>query len=284
MAVSATTVNFGAGETTKTASVAVKGDTAMEPGEIYYVRLSAPTGATIFDSSGLGRIVNDDTAWLAVDDVTVAEGDSGTKVANFTISRSGAVAASSSIKWSTADGTATAASDYVAVGLTTVTFAPGETTKTASVTIKGDTVVESNEVLNVRLSSAVAAVIADASGIVRITNDDSASLSVNDMAVTEGNSGTTVATFTITRAGATAGTATVQWYTADGTGVAPGDYAAVAPATVTFGPGETAKTVSVTVKADTTVEANETFFVRLGSAAWATIADGSGLGRINNDD
>ncbi|MGI8810855.1 MAG: Calx-beta domain-containing protein [Acidimicrobiales bacterium] len=285
VAVPATTVSFSAGETAKTVSVAVNGDTAMEINEIFYVRLSAPTGATIFDASGLGRITNDDIAYLAVNDITFTEGDSGTKVATFTISRSGALGASSTIKWATADGTATAgANDYVPVGLTTVTFAPGETTKPATITIRGDAAVEPNETMYVRLSVPVGAVIADGSGAARITNDDSASFSVNDATVIEGNAGTKLATFTITRSGAIGGPGSVQWYTTDGTAAAPGDYATVGLTTVTFAPGETTKAASVTVRGDTTVEGNETFSVRLTGATGGAVLDGSGLGRINNDD
>jgi hypothetical protein len=93
-----------------------------------------------------------------------------------------------------------------------------------------------------------------------------------------------VANFTITRSGATGGAASVQWFTANGTASAPSDYVAVAPTTVTFAAGETSKVVSVTINGDVAVEPNETFSVRLASAAGASIADGSGLGRINNDD
>ena len=126
--------------------------------------------------------------------------------------------------------------------------------------------------------------IVDGSGLGRITNDDVANLSVNDVTVTEGNAGTTLATFTITRSGALGGASTVQWYTTDGTAIAPGDYVAVAPTTVTFAAGETTKSVSVTINGDTAVEAIETYSVRLQSPTNASIVDGSGLGRINNDD
>ena len=104
------------------------------------------------------------------------------------------------------------------------------------------------------------------------------------MTVSEGATGTRLFSFTISRSGAIAGTATVQWYTADGTATAPSDYTAVDSTTATFGPGETTKTASVSVRGDGLVEPNETFSVRLSSPTGASIVDGSGLGRINNDD
>src|SRR5262249_38550289 len=77
---------------------------------------------------------------------------------------------------------------------------------------------------------------------------------------------------------------TVDFATADGTATAPGDYVPNT-GTVTFAPGETAKTVAVQVKGDTTVERDETLDVNLANATGnATIADGQGIGTIANDD
>ncbi|MFO1533955.1 MAG: Calx-beta domain-containing protein, partial [Thermoplasmatota archaeon] len=111
----------------------------------------------------------------------------------------------------TGKGTAAATSDYSAVPLTAVTFAPGETAKTVAVAVTGDTAPEANETLNLVLSSPTGATIADATGTATIVNDDgSAYLRVDDPSVTEGNSGTTVATFTLTRSGNIGGSSTVK--------------------------------------------------------------------------
>ncbi|MGI8810038.1 MAG: Calx-beta domain-containing protein [Acidimicrobiales bacterium] len=277
------TVEFGAGQTTRTLSVVVQGDTAAEADETFVVRLEAATGASIGDGTGLGRIVNDD-AGFSVNDATVTEGDSGTISATFTVSRTGVTTGSSSVRWFTEDGTASASGDYTAVPTTTLSFTAGQMTKTVSVIVRGDTAVEANETFVVRLDGAVGATISDGSGLGRITNDDVATIAVNDVTLTEGQSGTKSATFTITRSGAVGGPASVVWSTADGTAAASSDYTAVAPTTVGFGPGETIKTLSVTVLGDTAAEANETFLVRLTVPIGASIADGSGLGRITNDD
>jgi hypothetical protein len=261
----------------------VRGDSALEPDETFVVRLTAAVGAVIADGTAVARIVNDD-ATLSVNDVTLMEGNSGTRAATFIISRMGFTGSAASVRWSTAPGTATASGDYIEVAPTTLDFAPGETARTVSVSVNGDTAVEANETFLVRLSTSVGAAISDGSGLGRITNDDVANLAVNDVTVTEGSSGTTTATFTITRTGAIAGPASVVWSTEDGTASAASDYAAVAPTTVSFAPGQTTATVSVTINADTTREANETFVVRLIAPLGASIADGSGLGRITNDD
>jgi PKD repeat protein len=77
---------------------------------------------------------------------------------------------------------------------------------------------------------------------------------------------------------------TVQWATADGTAAAGVDYIPGGPSTVTFAPGETAKTITVQAIGDTEVEGDEIFFVNLSAPANATIADGQGEVTIVDDD
>jgi bacillolysin len=107
-------------------------------------------------------------------------------------------------------------------------------------------------------------------------------IKVSDVSVTEGNAGTKLANFTITR-GTGTGTSSVNYATANGTAVAPGDYTAKT-GTVSFASGETQKTVGVTVNGDATVEPNETFFVNLSGATNATVIDAQGKATIVNDD
>ena len=287
------TLHFGANENTQTISVTINGDTKVEANETFNVDLSSATnGATISDSQGVGTITNDDGAAIAgsvsINDVTISEGNSGTKVATFTVTRSGGTAAFD-VNYATSDGTATAADgDYVATS-NTLHFGANENTQTISVTINGDTKVEANETFNVDLSSATnGATISDSQGVGTITNDDGAaiagSVSINDVTISEGNSGTKVATFTVTRSGGTAAF-DVNYATSDGTATtADGDYVATSN-TLHFGANQNTQTISVTINGDTKVEANETFNVNLSNATnGATISDGQGVGTITNDD
>ena len=109
-------------------------------------------------------------------------------------------------------------------------------------------------------------------------------VSINDVTISEGNSGTQVATFTVTRSGGTAAF-DVNFATSNGTAtVADNDYVA-ASNTLHFGVNENTKTISVTINGDTKVEANETFNVLLSNATnGATISDNQGVGTITNDD
>ena len=111
-------------------------------------------------------------------------------------------------------------------------------------------------------------------------------MSINDISISEGNSGTTSFTFTVTLSAISGQTITVNFATANGTassGGFPVDYTAI-NGMLTFAAGENSKTITVSVNGDTIVEANETFFVNLSGANNATIADGQGLGTIINDD
>lgn len=109
-------------------------------------------------------------------------------------------------------------------------------------------------------------------------------LSVSNVTVGEGNSGTTSAAVTVSLSAATTATVTVSYSTADGTAkLADDDYVA-ASGTLTFEPGETKKTIVLQIKGDTRVEPDESFVIRLSNAVAATLAKTEGTVTITNDD
>jgi len=110
-----------------------------------------------------------------------------------------------------------------------------------------------------------------------------AELSINDVSVAEGNSGSAPATFTVTLSSPSGQTVTVSYATGNGTATTPFDYTAVS-GTLTFAPGETSKPISVPINGDTRFEGDETFFVNLTNPNNATISDPQGQGTITNDD
>jgi Ca2+-binding RTX toxin-like protein len=230
---------------------------------------------------------------LSINDVTVTEGNSGTTNATFTVSLSSAASTVVSVNYATANGTATAGTDYTAIPTTTLTFNPGETSKTITVPVNGDNQVELNETFFLNLSNLQAngsnVTLADNQGQGTINNDDSAYIAITDVTITEGNSGTTNAVFTVTLSNAVDTAVTVNYATANGTATtADNDYTAIATTPLTFNPGETSKTITVAVNGDTKVESNETFFVNLSNlnanGRNVTIADNQGQGTIANDD
>lgn len=108
------------------------------------------------------------------------------------------------------------------------------------------------------------------------------SITIDDITVTEGNSGTTNAIFTVTRTGDLSATTTVDWATANGT--ADSADLAAQSGSLTFNATETTKQITVAVNGDTLFETNETYFVNLTNPVNATISDNQGLGTITNDD
>src|SRR6266542_316231 len=218
---------------------------------------------------------------LSVNSVTVAEGDTGTVDAVFTVTLSAASTQTVTVNYATANNSAVAPSDYTATSGSLI-FSPGERTKTVTVTVNGDCLQENNENFFVNLSGATNATISSGSGLGTITSDELPRFfSINSATVAEGDTGTVDAVFTVTLTGQPGGaacpqTATVNYATANNSAVAPGDYTATS-GTLTFNPGETSKTVTVTVNADLVTEGTENFFVNLSSATNATISSGTGL-------
>jgi Calx-beta domain/FG-GAP-like repeat len=112
----------------------------------------------------------------------------------------------------------------------------------------------------------------------------SPTISIDDIAIAEGNSGITNAVFTVTLFGTATQPITVSYATANGTATAGSDYTSAA-GSITFAVGENTKTISIPIIGDTTQEGNETFFVNLTTTASnVTIIDAQGKGTINNDD
>lgn len=282
------TITFAPGETTKSVTVSVTGDVVNEPDETMSVTLSSANGATLGTSTATGTITNDDAPpEIRITSTSQAEGNAGATTAfTFTVSLSAPASAPVSVTYATADGTALAASDYVATN-GVLTFAPGETSKPLSVSVLGDATDEPNETFFVNLSAPTgAAVLATSQGQGTILNDDSLlpTLSVNDTTVVEGQSGTVSASFTVTLSAASLAPVTVAWATANGTATtADGDYDA-ASGLLTFLPGQVSKTIDVTVHGDAQYEADETFFVNLSTPTGATLFDGQGQATIQNDD
>jgi hypothetical protein len=174
-------VTFNPGVTTQTITVNVVGDTNVEPNETFTVNLSSPSNATIATGTGTGTIVNDDAVvlpTLSINNVSQNEGNRGTTAFVFTVTLSAASASTVTVNFATADGTASAGSDYTATS-GVVTFNPGVTTQTVTVNVTGDTTPEANETFVVNLSGAANATLATASGTGTIVNDDSAPLGPN---------------------------------------------------------------------------------------------------------
>ncbi|MEI6252360.1 MAG: Calx-beta domain-containing protein, partial [Mycobacteriaceae bacterium] len=245
---------------------------------------SAPANIKV-NGVAIGTVAPPSAPALSISDVSVTEGNSGTANANFTVSLSKASATPVTVGYTTANGTATAGTDYTAA-TGTLTFAAGTTSQTVAVKVRGDTVVEPSETFTVTLTKPTGATLAQAKATGTITNDDGLTapgLSISDVSVTEGNSGTPNANFTVSLSKASATPVTVGYTTANGTATAGTDYTA-ATGTLTFAAGTTSQTVAVKIIGDTVVEPSETFTVTLTKPSGATLARATATATLTNDD
>ncbi len=278
------TVNFPSLSTSQTIDVSVNGDIEFEPDETFDLVLSAPSGATIADDTGLGTIQNDEgMPTLSISDVTLAEGNAGTTNFQFTVTLSAPSASPVSASFTTNPVSAAEGTDYLdATG--TVNFPALSTSQTIDVTINGDTTFEPNETFNVVLSSPSGAAFADDTGVGTIQNDDAQpSLSINDVTLSEGDAGTTNFQFTVTLSGPS-GTPVSASYTTNPVSASEGTDYLDATGTVSFPALSTSQTIDLTINGDTTFEPDETFNVVLSAPSGAAFSDDTGAGTIVNDD
>ncbi len=302
------TITFAPGELTKTIVIEVNGDISSEAGttaataEKFFVRLFSPVNAIIDDGEAEGHILNDD-AYVSVSDVQIVESDTGTKTATFTVTLDVPSFYDVTIDYSTANDSAVAGSDYESKS-GSLFFSKGETTKTVSVTINGDTSLENYErfFLNA-LSSSLDSngdklEFAKPQGIGTILNDEVSFVSTDTPSVTEGNTGSTTSmTFTVSLAQPVGVPVTVDVSTLSGTAIGGSDYQSKTQA-LTFNPnssnlalpGDTSKNFTVNVIGDSRFEPSEKFSVTLANVTRAGVALPSAMvssgaeGTIINDD
>ena len=286
------TLTIPAGQISGTIGVPVIGDRVGEANEGYHetfsVNLSNPSGARLISSKAFCTIF-DDEPYVSIDSgLSVSEGDSGTTAMTFTVSQSVAYDVDVAVSYATLDGRALAGSDYVAA-IGTVTIPAGQTSQVLSVLVNGDSLVEGDEYFTVNLTGTTHGTILNdwgyGTGYGTILDDDAApTISIGDASVVEGSSGSRQMTFTVSLSQASSQSVRVNYKTANGTAkTGDNDYVSTS-GTITFNPGQTSKTITISIKGDKKVESDERFFVNLSGASGAPIEDGQGEGWIVNDD
>jgi uncharacterized protein YdeI (BOF family) len=222
---------------------------------------------------------------VSVNDVRITEGQSN-NLATFTVSLSKAAQSTVSVDFATLDGTAFSGEDYLAK-TGTINFATGETSKTVTVQINDDSLIEGEETFNLELSNAKNLTIKDDNGIGTIVSNDvsvyiAPDVSIDDVRITEGQSNN-LATFTVSLSKAAQSAVSVDFATLDGTAFSGEDYLAKT-GTINFATGETSKTVTVQINDDSLIEGEETFNLKLSNLKGLTIGDDLGIGTIVSDD
>jgi len=228
------------------------------------------------------------TVALSVNNATVAEA-AGTSTVTATLSTVASTDTTVTIGRKSSS-TATLTDDFT-LSSTSITILAGQTTATATLTAVQDTLDEVDETAIVEITAVTGGDNATESGTqeatVTITDDDAApSLSIANASLSEGNSGSSNMTLTVTLGAVSSKTVTVDYATSNDatpSALAGTDYTA-ASGTLTFSPGDTSKTFTVPVLGDTTQEGNETFTVTLSNASNATLGTSTATGTINDDE
>lgn len=287
------TLTFAPNETRKTITALGNGDNKYEGTETFLMNLRNSSNATISSASATGTITNDDSLPLiSINDVSNPEGDTSTTQNNlFTVSLSNPTDQTVTVDFATADGTVlnssatTADNDYLSTS-GTVTFNPGEITKTIAVVTNGDANLEKDEDFSVNLTSAKQAGILKGQGKGTIVNDDTApTLKIDSVSQQEGDQNTTELIFTVSLSATSSDPITVEYLTQDDTAtIADLDYQ-TKTGTLTFAPNTLTQTFAVLANGDTKLEGDETFKVKLQNpSAGALISAAEGIGTIRNDD
>ncbi len=287
----ASTLTIPAGQTSKQVVVSILNDNFVEPDETFNFDISNVTGTrrgSKGDLHAVGTILNDDLRYVSVDNQFVwSEGNTGSKTISIVATLSQASDAPVTFDLKTEDLTASAGSDYSALNVVGASFAPGQVSKTFSITIYGDTDIEDSETFRVLPWNITGAVLGNP-GYVSIVNDDFApvvpGLSVSDTSFNETDAGQQYATFNITLEKPYAEPVTFDMVTEPGTASPDVDYVTANVIGVTMLPGNTSVTYSVMVNGDLQVEQDETFTLNLRNVVGAPIAKGAGLATIKNDD
>jgi subtilisin family serine protease len=165
-------LSFTAGQTSKTFTVSIRRDTLNEADKTINLSLSDPVGGLLGSQSTATLTVNDDdaagTVQFSLPTYTVSE--SGRR-ATITVTRTGGSASGVGVTYATSDGTATAGSDYTATS-GTLTFAANQTSKTFTVPVTNDSLVEGNETINLTLSNPTGGAALGAQSTAELTISD----------------------------------------------------------------------------------------------------------------
>lgn len=274
------------GPLSQTVIVQVRGDQFAEGNEQFFLNLSNAIGAVIARAQGTGTIVDDDDLTLSIGDVTVQEGTgAGTTTMTFTVYLNAAAERTVTVQYATADVTGTppaggpdfavAGTDYTAVGPATLTFNPGDVSKTFAVTVTREATTELNEILFANLSNAVGARILRGQAVGTIVDDDTLpTVTIGDAILREGNSGNTAVDIPVYLSFPVPTAVTIVYSTVDNTAISTGgtpDFVSQTNQTINIAAGATTGTITIQVVGDLFIDnatnAIEDFLVTLNSVS-----------------
>ena len=282
-AVAATTLTFTPGQVSRTIAITVDTEPAGGFVKTFTVNLSSPTGATIAGGQATGTILGSAALpALVISPATVIASPTGTTMATFVVGLTTFSQQAVTVDYATADGTAKAPGDYIAIPSTPLTFTPGVVSQTITVMVNAEPAGGATKTFSVNLTSPVGGTILAGQATGTIENASPLpALAIGNTTVLGSPTTPSTATFTVTLSAPASQPVTVEYVTADGTALAGSDYAAVPPTVLTFTPGQVSQTFTVAVAPEATGVQDRTFTVNLFQATGATIATAQATATIN---
>lgn len=260
----------------------------LQAGTVYTVTVTNGVedtgGKPLYESETWSFQTGSPEVAFSVDNYSVSE-DAGTATVTVTLNTPATVPVT--VDYATTDaGTAEIGTDYEEIS-GTLTFDPGVTTQTFTVTILDDLVDEDNETVSLELSNAIGAIlgIPSTANLTIVDNEGTPTVQFQPAAVSV-DEGAGTATVTVSLSPSSPDPVTVDYTTTDGTATAGSDYTATS-GTLTFAPFETTQTFTVTISEDTLDEPNETVNLQLSNPSANAILGAPGdtatLTIVDND-
>ncbi|MCX6049044.1 MAG: hypothetical protein NT075_28415, partial [Chloroflexi bacterium] len=267
-------LTIDAGLTSGTFEVPITNDNAVEGDETVNLTLSNPSNAVLGTAAAVLTIVDDETVQPVLPTVqfsaaSYSVGENG-GTATVTAILSAASSSPVTVNYATRNGTATVNSDYAAAN-GALTFAPGETSKTFAVAIMDDLIDENNETVELTLNAPNNALLGTpAVATLTITDNDNPPTVQFSATAYQASETSGTASIAVTLQAASGLTVTVHYASSNSSALAGSDYQAV-NGDLTFNPGETNKTFTVTLVADSLVESSETVHLALSNPSHASL-------------
>ena len=268
------TLTFAPGETSKTVTVQIVGDTIKEANKTFALRLSSAVNATLPAADGIGTILDDDARpKIKAVSSSVIEGNTGQKTMLFTVAPTNGDELQMSVDYTTLPGVSARVNiDYLTTAGTLIFPPYSIDPQVIAVPVIGNLRHQPTHQVLLRLQNAIEALLdgIDTPGDI-VDDDPIPAMSIADIFVSEAASGAVNAVLTVTLSNDTDDVVNVNYSTADGSAIAGLDYPATT-GTLSFQPGITSQVITIPVYAAIAGEPTETFFVDLTGAVNATIA------------
>ncbi len=275
--------------------ITLYGDTTYDQNKTFSVTLSnASTGVTLSGSPATITILNDDPMpTLSISDLNISEGNSTAPLTNLAITLSDISNVDTNVTVTASDYSAFNGIDYISPLTQVVTIPAGQTSvNIPGISIIGDTNYSPDKEFLITLSDPINAILGDENATVTIINDDDApTLSIPEIfSISEGGTGTKLATITVSLSGTSSQTITADFTTLDGFATATGNLSSggqdyiMQSGTVTFLPGETTKEITITINGDMLYEPDENLSIQLSNIQNAKSGNLTNTLTIINDD